>query len=92
MNTIIELQKQILALPALAREQLAAVAGERLVGDPGVGGKRNIYAIVENDIRRCFVDPISHTLSCFAIIDAETIRILVIRHHRRCSGLGIHRL
>ena len=42
MNTIIELEKQILALPAAEREQLAAMAWESLVGDPSVAGNRNI--------------------------------------------------
>ncbi|MGH8565706.1 MAG: hypothetical protein ACREXW_17095 [Gammaproteobacteria bacterium] len=42
MNTIIELEKQILALPAVQREQLATLAWESLVGDPSVAGNRDI--------------------------------------------------
>ncbi|MGH7886413.1 MAG: hypothetical protein ACREPG_00985 [Candidatus Binatia bacterium] len=42
MKTIIELEKQILSLPAAEREQLAAMAWESLVGDPSVAGNRNI--------------------------------------------------
>jgi hypothetical protein len=44
MNTIIELEKQILALPAAEREQLAAIAWESLIGDPAVAGNRQIDA------------------------------------------------
>ena len=42
MNTISELEKQILALPAVEREQLATLTWESLVGDPSVAGNRNI--------------------------------------------------
>ena len=42
MNTIIELEKQILALPAVEREQLATLTWESLVGDPSVAGNHNI--------------------------------------------------
>jgi hypothetical protein len=42
MNTIIELQKQILALPPAEREQLAALAWESPVDDPSVAGNRDI--------------------------------------------------
>ncbi|MGH8489225.1 MAG: addiction module protein [Gammaproteobacteria bacterium] len=42
MNTIIELEKQILALPAVEREQLAMLTWESLVGDPDAAGNRNI--------------------------------------------------
>lgn len=42
MNTLIELEKQILALPAVEREQIATLTWESLVGDPSVAGARNI--------------------------------------------------
>ena len=42
MNTIIELEKQILALPAVEREQIATLTWESLVGDPSVAGARDI--------------------------------------------------
>lgn len=42
MNTIVELENQILALPAAEREQLAALAWESLVRDVSVAGNRNI--------------------------------------------------
>lgn len=42
MSTIIELEKQILALPAAERERLATAAWESLVADPRVAGNRNI--------------------------------------------------
>ena len=42
MSTIIELEKQILALPAVEREQLATLTWDSLVGDPSVAGNHNI--------------------------------------------------
>jgi len=42
MNTIIELEQQILALPAVEREQLATLAWESLVDDPSVTGNHSI--------------------------------------------------
>ena len=42
MNTIVDLEKQILALPAPERERLAALAWESLVGDLAAAGDHNI--------------------------------------------------
>ena len=42
MNTVIEIEKQILTLPAAEREQLATLAWESLVGDHSVAGNGNI--------------------------------------------------
>ena len=42
MNTIVELENQILALPGVEREQLATLAWESLVRDDSVAGNRNI--------------------------------------------------
>ncbi|MGZ8843132.1 MAG: addiction module protein [Pyrinomonadaceae bacterium] len=42
MNTTIELENQILALPAAEREHLAMLAWESLVRDPSVAGNRHI--------------------------------------------------
>ncbi|OOO01141.1 MAG: hypothetical protein USCGTAYLOR_02662 [Chromatiales bacterium USCg_Taylor] len=67
MKTIIELEKQILALPAAEREQLAAMAWESLVGDPSVAGNRKIdpegiKAAAQRDaeIQAGTVQPIGH--------------------------------
>jgi Putative addiction module component len=67
MSTIIELEKQILALPAAEREQLAMVAWESLVGDPSVAGNRNIdlegieiAAQRDAEIESGAVQPIGH--------------------------------
>ena len=67
MNTIIELEKQILALPAAEREQLAAMAWESLVGDPSVAGNRKIdpegiktAAQRDAEIEAGTVQPIGH--------------------------------
>lgn len=40
MDAVIEIEKQILALPALERERLAAFAWESLVNDESVAGNR----------------------------------------------------
>jgi hypothetical protein len=42
MSTTVDLEKQILALPAAEREQLAAMTWESLVGDPGAAGNPSI--------------------------------------------------
>ncbi len=42
MNTAVDLEKRILALPPAERERLATVAWESLVGDPGAAGDHNI--------------------------------------------------
>lgn len=42
MNTIVELENQILALPAVEREKLATLAWESLVRDANVAGNCNI--------------------------------------------------
>lgn len=67
MSTIIELEKQILALPPAEREQLAMVAWESLVGDPSVAGNRNIdpegieiAAHRDAEIESGAVQPIGH--------------------------------
>jgi hypothetical protein len=67
MSTIIELEKQILALPAAEREQLAMVAWESLVDDPSVAGNRNIdlegievAAQRDAEIESGAVQPIGH--------------------------------
>jgi hypothetical protein len=42
MNTVIDFDKEILALPPAERERLATVAWESLVGDRSAAGDRNI--------------------------------------------------
>lgn len=42
MSMLLELEKQILALPAAERERLATAVWESLVGDPSVSGNCNI--------------------------------------------------
>jgi len=67
MNTVIDLEKEILALPAAERERLATAAWESLVGDPSVAGDRNIdpegieIAVQRNaEIESDQVHPIGH--------------------------------
>ncbi len=68
MSTIIELEKQILALPAVEREQLATLTWESLVGDPNVAGTCSIdpegieiAAQRDAEIESGVVQPIGHT-------------------------------
>jgi len=42
MNTVIDLEKEILALPPAERERLATLAWESLVGDPSAPSDHNI--------------------------------------------------
>lgn len=67
MSTIIELEKDILALPAAERERLATAAWESLVRDPGAAGDRNIdpegiemAAQRDTEIESGRVQPIGH--------------------------------
>ncbi len=67
MNTIIDLEKEILALLAAERERLATVAWESLVGDPTAAGDRSIdaegieiAAQRDAEIESGQVQPISH--------------------------------
>lgn len=48
------------------------------------------FAIVEHDIRRCFVRRFPYAV-LFRILNDETLRVLVIRHHRRHPGFGLRR-
>jgi toxin ParE1/3/4 len=48
------------------------------------------FAIVEHDIRRCFVRRFPYGI-LFRIVNDETLRVLVIRHHRRRPGFGLRR-
>ncbi|MFH0343368.1 MAG: type II toxin-antitoxin system RelE/ParE family toxin [Chromatiales bacterium] len=48
------------------------------------------YAVVEHDIRRCFVHRFPYSV-LFRLINEEVIRILIIRHHRRHPSLGLGR-
>ena len=67
MSTIIELEKDILALPAAERERLAMAAWESLVRDPGAAGDRNIgtegveiAAQRDTEIESGRIQPIGH--------------------------------
>ena len=42
MSTLIELEKEIMSLPATERERLATAAWESLVNDPKAAGNRDI--------------------------------------------------
>lgn len=48
------------------------------------------YAVVEHDIRRCFVHRFPYSV-LFRLINEEVIRILIIRHHRRHPSFGLGR-
>jgi plasmid stabilization system protein ParE len=48
------------------------------------------YATVQNDLRRCMVHRFPYSL-VFRVIGDDTVRILVIRHHRQRPGYGLGR-
>jgi len=67
MNAVIDLEREILALPAAERERIATVAWESLVDDPSAAGDRNIdeegieiAAQRDAEIESGQVQPISH--------------------------------
>jgi plasmid stabilization system protein ParE len=66
---------------ALRSEVLAAI--ERIRANPA------LYAVVEQEIRRCFVHRFPYSILFRS--RGETIRILVIRHHRRHPSFGLGR-
>ena len=47
-------------------------------------------AIVDHDIRRCFVHRFPYAV-LFRVVNDETLRVLVIRHHRRHPSFGLRR-
>jgi plasmid stabilization system protein ParE len=48
------------------------------------------YATVQDDLRRCLVRRFPYSL-VFRVVGDDTLRILVIRHHRRRPGYGLAR-
>lgn len=65
MSTVFELEKEILALSAAEREQLAALAWDSVVGDPSAAGdpgidREGIEIAAQRDaeIESCGIQPI----------------------------------
>ena len=48
------------------------------------------FAIVERDIRRCFIHRFPYSI-LFRLIKEDLVRVLVIRHHRRHPRFGLGR-
>ena len=48
------------------------------------------FAVIEHEIRRCFVHRLPYAV-LFRLVNDQTIRILVIRHHRRHPSFGLSR-
>lgn len=48
------------------------------------------YAVVKHGIRRCFLHRFPYAV-LFRLIGEDTIRILVVRHHRRHPTFGLAR-
>ena len=48
------------------------------------------FVIVERAIRRAFVHRFPYSV-LFRVVNDETVRVLVIRHHRRRPGFGLSR-
>ncbi|MDZ7718644.1 MAG: type II toxin-antitoxin system RelE/ParE family toxin [Balneolaceae bacterium] len=48
------------------------------------------YFVVDKNIRRCLVRRFPYSI-LFRVVGSDTIRILVIRHHRRHPDVGLSR-
>jgi len=48
------------------------------------------FTVVSKDIRRCLVHRFPYAV-LFRISSTDILRVLVIRHHRRHPGFGLHR-
>jgi len=48
------------------------------------------FAIVERDIRRAFTHRFPYSI-LFRVVNGDTVRVLVIRHHRRHPSFGLQR-
>lgn len=48
------------------------------------------FVIVERDIRRGFMHRFPYSI-LFRVVNEETVRVLVIRHHRRHPSFGLQR-
>lgn len=48
------------------------------------------YSVVNREIRRCLVHRFPYSV-LYRVVAGDTIRILVIRHHRRHSDFGLSR-
>jgi plasmid stabilization system protein ParE len=49
-----------------------------------------MFATIENAMRRCLVHRFPYSV-LYRIIDTRTVRVLVIRHHRRNPRFGMRR-
>ena len=48
------------------------------------------FSVISKDIRRCLVHRFPYAV-LFRVTNADTVRVLVIRHHRRRPGFGLRR-
>ena len=48
------------------------------------------FSVVSRSIRRCLVHRFPYAI-LFRIMNSDTLRVLVIRHHRRHPGFGLGR-
>jgi len=48
------------------------------------------FAIVDRDIRRVFMHRFPYSI-LFRVVNEDTVRVLVIRHHRRHPRFGLRR-
>jgi plasmid stabilization system protein ParE len=61
-----------------------AAAVERIAANPFQ------FEQVRQEIRRCILNRFPYSIY-FRLPDVETVRILVVKHHRRRPGLGMRR-
>jgi len=62
-----------------------AAAVNRIIGDPLQ------FEQVRRDVRRCMLKHFPYGIY-FRLPDAETVRIIIVKHHRRRPGLGMRRV
>ena len=70
-------------LDAEFRAEIDAVV-ERIARNPAQ------FPVVETQIRRCIVHRFPYSV-LYRVVDADCVRILVIRHHRRHPQFGLDR-
>ncbi|XOV86392.1 MAG: type II toxin-antitoxin system RelE/ParE family toxin [Pseudomonadota bacterium] len=84
LNDSIEFyERQQIGLGKDLREEIYRTI-ERIAADP------YFFRFVKADIRRCLVHRFPFSV-LYRVVDADTIRVLVIRHHRQRSELGQER-
>ncbi|MEX0943669.1 MAG: type II toxin-antitoxin system RelE/ParE family toxin [Pseudomonadales bacterium] len=84
LNDAVEFyERQQIGLGSELREEIFRTI-DRIVADP------HFFRAVRSDIRRCLAHRFPFSV-LFRVVDPDTIRVLVIRHHRQRPELGEER-